>query len=179
MILIESWGLTGLISFFFMFLLSLIFYLFSLPFLCISCPLPHLFSFASLSHFPSVWFRPASFCTGQFLCLGDGLIWQKSEELIWVSSSAQAANVHQYWNGLRVNVLFRALEYSAPTMTLALCTDLCVPACLQTGTQDAQRTYRATGRQCITYRQANFVYVCACVCFLLCMCCSLKSRTLF
>lgn len=42
-----------------------------------------------------------------------------------------------------------AFEYSALTATLALCTDLCVPASLQTGTQDTHRTQRATGRQCV------------------------------
>lgn len=42
-------------------------------------------------------------------------------------------------------------EYSALTVTLASCTGLCVTACLQTGTQDAERTLRAMRRQRVTY----------------------------
>lgn len=54
-------------------------------------------------------------------------------------------------NGLRGECSSEAFEYSALTVTLALCTDLGVPACLLTGSQGDHRTQRTVGTQLVTY----------------------------
>lgn len=74
--------------------------------LWISCPLSHLFC---------ICIRPASLLhSTASACWWLGLTCQKSELLVWASSSSQAAIVQPYWNRLKVNVVFRGIWVFRP-----------------------------------------------------------------